>query len=422
MENPGGEEHPDLTMTTDLHPFANPGRTKLSLVSRGVALPEGLSQPSRWTAQANAAETVIDIRLPSGHFCSVPVGQPYTEKSTYQLHEDDGGFRLSCAGEEQSIELIETPSFYSKTTRSGARMGSFASLHDKLLILNPLLGCGFFAERGLACQYCQYDSMLNEIEPPMRDSLDLVEVVRAALEEREVDTVYLYNGYAPGDDVGLARMVPIIELLRRHLGHRQIALETVAPSELSVIDELYAAGLDIFVCNLELHDENRFAEVCPGKEKHGGQNAIWKVLAHAVKVFRDGAVVSHLIPGLEPLDSTVRGMEALIDQRVVPLLVPFRPLPGTALESRDLPSLDDVEQALLIQYALLAASGIPTHRLRDMGRVLTPMEGRILVGGDASLRERVEQWSVSGTGRWFGGLIDRVRRGLRVQHDSDRGL
>lgn len=41
-------------MTTDLHPFANPGRTKLSLVSRGVSLPEGLSQPSRWTAQANA--------------------------------------------------------------------------------------------------------------------------------------------------------------------------------------------------------------------------------------------------------------------------------------------------------------------------------------------------------------------------------
>jgi hypothetical protein len=410
-------------MTTDLHPFANPGRTKLSLVSRGVALPEGLSQPSRWIAQANAAETVIDIRLPSGHFCSIPVGQPYTEESTFLLHEDQDGFHLSCAGEEQEIELVEAPSFYSKITRSGARMGSFASLHDKLLILNPLLGCGFFAERGLACQYCQYDSMLNEAEPPLRDSLDLVEVVRAALDEREVDTVYLYNGYAPGSDAGLARLVPVIDLLRRHLGHRQIALETVAPADVSVIDELYAAGLDIFVCNLELHDEEKFAEVCPGKQKHGGQKVIWAALAHARQVFRDGAVVSHLIPGLEPLESTMAGMKELITRGIVPLLVPFRPLPGTVLENRDLPSLDDVEQALLVQYELLADSGIPTHRLRDMGRVLTPMEGRILVGGEASLRERVEQWSVSGTGRWLGGLVDRVRRGLRVQQtDGSRDL
>lgn len=423
MENPGGEEHPDLTMTTDLHPFANPGRTKLSLVSRGVALPGGLSQPSRWIAQANAAETVIDIRLPSGHFCSVPVGQPYTNESTFLLHEEGDGFRLSCAGEEQQIELIEAPSFYSKTTRSGARMGSFASLHDKLLILNPLLGCGFFAEQGLACQYCQYDSMLNEMEPPLRDSLDLVEVVRAALDEREIDTVYLYNGYAPGDDAGLARLVPIIDLLRRHLGHRQIALETVAPTDVSVIDELYAAGLDIFVCNLELFSEERFIEVCPGKQKHGGQKAIWAALTHAKQIFRDGAVVSHLIPGLESLESTVDGMKSLIKYGVVPLLVPFRPLPGTALEGRDLPSLDDVEQALLVQYELLAESGIPTHRLRDMGRVLTPMEGRTLTGDEANLRERVEQWSISDPGRWLGGMVDKFRRGLRVQQsDESRDL
>ncbi len=406
-------------MTTDLHPFANPGRTKLSLVSRGVALPEGLSQPSRWIAQANAVETFIDIRLPSGHFCTVPVGQPYTERGTFKLHEDENGFRLSCAGEDQAIELVEAPSFYSQITRSGARMGSFASLHDKLLILNPLLGCGFFAERGLACHYCQYDSMLNEVEPPLRDSLDLVEVVRAALDKREVDTVYLYNGYAPGDDVGLARLVPVINLLRRHLGHRQIALETVAPADVSVIDDLYAAGLDIFVCNLELHDKERFASVCPGKQKYGGQKAIWAALAHARQVFRAGAVVSHLIPGLEPLPSTIAGMRALVDRGVVPLLVPFRPLPGTALAEEQLPSLDDVEQALLVQYELLAASGIPTHRLRDMGRVLTPMEGRALVGDVISLRERLLQLNVSEPGRWFGGLMDRLRRGLRVKQTED---
>lgn len=403
-------------MTTDLHPFANLGRTKLSLVSRGLALPQGLSQPSRWISQVNAAEAVVDIRLPGGHFATVPVGQPYTEESTFELTESAGGFVLSCAGESERVEVVESPQFYKATTRSGARMGSFSSLHDRLLMLYPTMGCGFFAKPGSACQYCQYDSMLNEDTPPLRDPLELVEVVRAALAEREVDTVYIYNGYAPGDDAGLRRLVPVIALLRKHLGHRQIALETVAPPEVHVIDELYAAGLDIFVCNLEVHDKRRFAGICPGKAAHGGQEAVWKALEHAATLFPAGAVVSHLIVGMESLPSTITGMEKLIKCGVVPLLLPFRPLPGTPLESTPLPSLDDVEEALLVQYRLLAESGLPTNRLRDMGRVFTPMESVALLGGETLLRERVV---ASSWGRRLYGWFDGLRRHLRVRRIGD---
>jgi len=99
-------------MTTDLHPFANPGRTKLALVSRGLALSEPLAKPSRYISQANAAESVVDIRLPSGHFCTVPVGQPYTEASGFALigNEEDG-FSLCCGGETSSIDLVQVPKF-----------------------------------------------------------------------------------------------------------------------------------------------------------------------------------------------------------------------------------------------------------------------------------------------------------------------
>ncbi|HXH71211.1 MAG TPA: SLC13 family permease, partial [Mariprofundaceae bacterium] len=399
-------------MTTDLHPFANPGRTKLALVSRGLALPDGLPHASHYIAQANAAETVIDLRLPTGQFCTVPVGQPYTEASGFSLRVEENSVWLDCGGESQEVELVEAPKFYRARTRGGARMGSFASLHDRLLILHPFMGCGFFARQGQACGYCQYDSMLNEAEPPMRDALELVEVVRAALAEREVDTVYLYNGHAPGEDAGLKRLIPLIALLRKHLGHRQIALETVAPQDVSVIDELYGAGLDIFVCNLEVNDHARFAEVCPGKQSEGGQEAIWNALDRARKVFRPGSVVSHLIVGLEPLASTIAGMEQLVSHGIVPLLLPFRPLPGTPLAKQPQPTLDDVEQALLVQYELLADSHIPTHRLRDMGRVLTPMESGALVGRETMLRERVV---ISSIGRKVHGWIDGLRRHLRIR-------
>jgi len=395
--------------STDLHPFANAGRTKLSLVSRGLALPEGLSHASKWVAQANATESVVDIRLPSGHLCTVPVGQPYTEKSTYELHQDDQGFYLHCAGEDERVDLVETPQFYHKETRSGARMGSISSLHDRLLMLYPTMGCGFFAKPGAACQYCQYESMLNEELPPMHDPLDLVEVVREALAEREIDTVYLYNGFAPGPDAGLKRLLPVIALLRRHLPYQQIALETVAPTDLAVLDELYDAGLDIFVCNLELNDEKRFTDVCPGKAANGGQQRIWEALHYARSIFRPGTVVSHLIVGLEPLDSTAEGMRCLVEAGIVPLLIPFRPLPATPLAEQPLASLDDVEEALLIQSELVIKSGLPTHRLRDMGRVLTPMESRVLDGVHPSLQQR---FAISSVGRKLESMFDGVRRHL----------
>ena len=267
--------------------FDNSGRTKLALVTHGVALPEGLPNASRWVSQANAVETVLDLRLPSGHFATVPVAQPFTEASPIALHVSENKSWLSYQGNgELPVELLPAPGYYNLTTRAGARMGSFSSLHDKLLILHPLLGCGFFAQKGQACHYCQYDSMLNELIPPLRDPLELVEVVRTALAERQVDTVYLYNGYVPGDQAGLDRLISLITLLRRHLGHRQIALETVAPRDTSMIDDLYAAGLDVFICNLELFDEQRFAEICPGKQAEVGQEAIWRTLGHAASVFR----------------------------------------------------------------------------------------------------------------------------------------
>ncbi len=406
-------------MTDDLHPFSNPGRTKLSLVSRGLALPHGLPEASRWLAQTNGAETVLDLRLPSGHFCSVPVGQPYTEESGFSIASVHGNKAvLECGGEQETVELVEAPAFYKQRTRQGSRMGSFASLHDKLLILQPFMGCGFFANKGEACAYCQFDSMLNEAEPPLRDPLELVEVVVAALAEREIDTVYLYNGFAPSDDAGLSKLLPVIALLRRHLGHRQIALETVAPKDLSVIDALYAAGLDIFICNLEVFEASRFNEVCPGKAKHGGQDAVFKALAHACTIFRPGTVVSHLIVGLEPIASTTLGMEKLIAQGVVPLLVPFRPLPNTPLEHQNIPSLDDIETVLLEQYQLLEEAQIPTHRLRDMGRVLTPMESGVLDSSrTATLATR---WGVSSLGRKFDGWADGLRRHLRVKEQTSQ--
>jgi len=402
------------------HLFDNPGLTKLALVSFGAALPEGLDRPSRWISQTNAGEAVVDLVLPSTHWASVPVGQPYTEASAISLHQHGDTFELRCGGESLPVSLQAVPDFYHHQTRSGARMGAFSALHDKLLVMHPFLGCGFFAMSDAACQYCLYDSMLNEHVPPLRAPLELVEVLHAAQAERNVDTVYLYNGFSPDSACGLGRLLPVIELLRRHLPGKQIALETVAPRDLHVIDELYGAGLDIFICNLELSDAGRFAAVCPGKQAHGGQQAIRAALAHAVQTFPAGAVVSNLIVGLEPAEATMTGIEELVSDGVVPLLQPFRPLPDTPLSAAPLPRLVELEAVFLHLYGVLQSARLPLRRLRDMGRVMTPMEGRFLLGREVSLRERVDALALSVVGRRLGAMMDAWRRSLRVRETGEQ--
>lgn len=401
------------------HLFDNPGRTKLALVTYGITLPDGLPHASHWISQSNTMETLIDLRLPSGHWASVPLGQPYHQNSAISLYLSEPRAWLVHEGRELDVELIRSPDFYHQRTRTGARMGSFSALHDRVLVLQPLMGCGFFSDQTQACQYCVFDSMLNAATPPMREPLDLVEVVLATLQERDLDTVYLYNAYSPGDDVGLRRLLPVISLLRRHIGHRQIALETVAPTDLNIIDELYAAGLDIFICNMEVYDHRRFAEVCAGKHAVGGHQVIMAALRHALGVFRHGAVVSNLIIGLESRDSTCAGIEALIAEGVVPLLVPFRPLPNTPLTQHEIPSIEMVEHVFVHLYRCLLIANLPTYRLRDMGKVFTPMESRILVGGDVTLDQHVTRVVTSEMGRKLQGWMDKLRRQLRVRYEDD---
>ena len=399
--------------------LGNPGLTKLALVSYGVALPDGLDKPSRWVSQTNAGEAVVDMVLPSGHWTSVPVGQPYTESSPMKLIQESEHSFIDCAGERLPVEMQRVPRFYRKQTKHGARMGAFSALHDKVLILHPFLGCGFFTGENQSCRYCLYDSMLNERVPPLRDPLELVEVLHAAQNERDVDTVYLYNGFSPDLACGLTRLLPVVELLRRHLPGKQIALETVAPHDAHVVDEIYAAGVDLFICNLELNDSASFARLCPGKEEHGGQAAVRQALDYAVQTFPAGAVVSNLIAGLESAESTMAGVEDLVSIGVVPLLQPFRPLPGTPLEDATRPSLQHLESVFLHLYETLQFARLPLRRLRNMGRVMTPMEGRFLLGREASLRERIGDLAFSVVGRRVGSMLDTWRRNLRVQYADD---
>jgi len=105
-----------------------------------------------------------------------------------------------------------------------------------------------------------------------------------------------------------------------------------APADLSVLPKYKEAGFANISTNIEVWDRNVFAAVCPGKEKRNGGWQHWvDSLEASVEIFGRGNVHSTIVGGLEPLETTLEGIEYLASKGVVCHFSAFRPEKGTAL-------------------------------------------------------------------------------------------
>ncbi len=106
-----------------------------------------------------------------------------------------------------------------------------------------------------------------------------------------------------------------------------------APADLSVLSKYKEAGFANISTNIEVWDKNIFAAMCPGKEKRNGGWQHWvDALEYSVELFGKGNVHSAIVAGLEPLESTLAGIEYLASKGVVCHFSAFRPEKGTPLE------------------------------------------------------------------------------------------
>ena len=91
-----------------------------------------------------------------------------------------------------------------------------------------------------------------------------------------------------------------------------------APADLSVLSKYKEAGFANISTNIEVWDRNIFAAMCPGKEKRNGGWQHWvDALEYSVDLFGKGNVHSAIVAGLEPLESTLEGIEYLASKGVV---------------------------------------------------------------------------------------------------------
>jgi hypothetical protein len=322
----------------------------------------------------------------------------------FLLRQDDGAGSVRVA-----VRPVPPPRFYERLTSRGTPMARVATVRGSHLIVHPTTTCGF-SVRGTPCRFCVEGARV----PADREAVsvaDVLEVVRAAFDEGAAGLVYFNTSHYDSEDGGIAFLAPYIEAVRKHFD-TLVAAQVHPPRTNRWIDQTYALGVDALSYNLEIFDPDVLNRHCIGRARYIGRDRYLEALAHAARVFPSGTVWSDLALGLEPAESTVAGIDALVAMNVVPVAAILRgeyPVPAAA----------EVTPVLTHLYRAVRDRGINMGWVRDLALGIAPLEARHFAGEGARLAVTVQQLTRSRLGALAARGLARFRRRLRVRTVSE---
>lgn len=397
----------------------HPGLLKLDLAIRGAVLDESLrdrAEVSRDPGLRGSVTRSVELLLPGDLLVSAPIDESVTADSPYVLSADGDRFYLQGATERIEVRVVPPPRYYAQSTRSGMPMWRVGNSYGPYIAINPAKRCGF-SEQGTHCRFCEASTQdLDRTEPiPVED---VVDTVRAAFADGVIEFVYLHIGYVDTDDSGVLFIERYVRAIKRHFD-TLVAVQLQPPRENRWIDYLYAIGVDAISYSIEIHDEAILGSLCPGRVEQIGHQRYYDALAHAAAVFPNGTVWSDLIIGIEPLESTVAGIDALVSRGVLPVLSVFRPLADTADRDHPTPTTDEIAQVFAHLFERVREAGINMNWVRDLSFAVTPFEARFFFDPNASVPTGLGPLYRSKLGNMAVRNLSRLRRRLRVRQVSN---
>lgn len=405
-------------MSTPATDDPNPGYLKLELALKGVRLAEPAFAYAGFVRDTRNGELprAIELVLPNDVWVSVPIDEARQPSSPFLLTGRGDEFRLRRNGASVDVRLVPQPLFYGHATSRGTPMWKVGAVYGGFIAINPASACGY-SLRGAPCRFCRSGSGISmEDAFPMSVS-EVVEVVRAAFAEGCVEFVYFNPSYVGSEDAGIAFLEPYIRAIKRHFD-TLVAVQIHPPQTNQWIDRTYAMGVDALSYSVEIHDHEALARRCGGRVRYIGRERYYEALGYAASVFPSGTVWSDLIFGLEPSESTLAGIDALVALGVLPVLSVLRgsdaPAPPFAL-----PALEAVRPVFAHLFHAVRDAKINMGWVRDLSFAITPLEARFFAGDEARMTVTMQHFYRSKLGTLAARSLSRLRRRLRVRRVSD---
>ncbi|AYZ64905.1 hypothetical protein EGY31_16515 [Burkholderia multivorans] len=273
------------------------------------------------------------------------------------LRREGSPWRLRFEGERlalyhenefhQDVELPEALPFFGKTLKDGARTDDVISAYGAVtpgFFLYP--DCHYF-DKGKPCGFCSLRKARRTVGKPLVTEFSrerMLETTRIIQKSGWNIPMITNTCGTPPDDEGTRRA--IIEPLQAIRDAREpgVRMHVLAhpPHDFRLIDEYKAAGVTSIAFNLEVYGREDFARICPGKDQYYGYDRWWEALDYAKEVFGEYEVYCGLVWGVEPIQSSMEGMEAILSRGIGLATNVFHADPGSVLARHPQPSEPDI--------------------------------------------------------------------------------
>jgi radical SAM protein (TIGR04043 family) len=337
-------------------------RLAVELQSLGVRVAEGGERPSG--RRGGAGPSDAGFMWIGGMPLSVPFYSEYASRSPYVLRSSRRGYVLYRDDEEIGPAFPQArPRYYDLETAGGIPYWKIALLHLDSLASTVVQRCVYY-DTWEQCKFCGIELTLRAGRTTgVKRPEQLAEVALAARDLDGAKDITLTTGTANRHDKGARYIARCAREIRQATG-MPVQVQFEPPTDLAVLEEVKAAGVDAVGIHVETFDPEVLAWVAPAKAAIGieGYFRTWR---RAVELFGRGQVSTYVILGMgERRELIEAGCRRAADEGVFPFIVPLRPVPGTPMEDFLPPAPDYVERMYRAVVPQLAERGLSSKAVR----------------------------------------------------------
>ena len=308
-------------------------RLKFGLMSEGLAI-TAAAQSHIDRANGDRPMTPADYASTSGVILALEddvwVNAPI---ATYNANfVSDPAFRVVLDGDQLVVEgrglsslarFWLPPAYHGELNESGEPYNSYAFTHADRVRISPIEGCA------MTCKFCDLPYEFRYRRKSVEGLVD--SVTRAVADAIQPAAHVLISGGTPRDeDFGYVREV--YEAVISGFPDLPVDIMMVPIDDLLDLDWLQDIGVNELSINIEIFNRDIAHKVMRRKADQGLDHYLG-FLERAAGVLGGGRVRSMLLVGLEPIEDTLAGVEAIAERGCVPVLSPFRPDVSTPLRT-----------------------------------------------------------------------------------------
>ncbi len=294
---------------------------------------------------------------------TVPVFSDYTQSSPYEIHRLPTEWVLVKGKEQFFVEMPDFSGFYGGKTVEEKLFSQIALIHGTDCLASTVKQSCSFWGTNQKCMFCGIGlSLKNGATLEEKNPQELAEVAVAA-EKIGVKHLVLTSGSTPNGEREISHLSECTKAVKQAT-NLLIQVQCRPPQDLSQLEMLRQAGVDTLGIHIESFDPNILDLIAPNKARLGLDKYI-KAWRKGIELFGTNQVVCYILAGLGESDQSILdGAKLQVKMGVYPFLVPFRPIPGTAMADKRPPNPDRMVSLYRQVSSMIREAGLTCRKVK----------------------------------------------------------